>query len=298
MTLEEQVLSEKDPAKKAKLVTALARRFRIEMIDNLHDKQTGHWGGSSSACDVVTSLYFHRMKVDPKNPRMADRDRFVLSKGHASVMLYTILAHRGYFDPSILATFRTIDSKLQGHPCMNKTPGVDMSTGALGHGLSVGTGMALASRLSGKKFNTYVMVGEGCLNEGQSWEAIMAAAKYKPEGLVLMVDYNGVQLDGTSKDIMPLDPLGDKFKAFGWNVLPKVYDGHDTADIFKSFEDLDKTAAWPKAVIYKTNKGSGVSFMEGKNTWHGSPIDDESYAKARPELVAAYEAAMKAAGVN
>jgi transketolase len=229
---------------------------------------------------------------------MADRDRFVLSKGHASIMLYTILAHRGFFDPKTLSSFRCIDSDLQGHPCMHKTDGVDMSTGALGHGLSVGTGMALASRLSGKKFNTYVMVGEGCLNEGQSWEAIMSAAKYKPEGLVLMVDYNGVQLDGTSKDIMPMDPLADKFKAFNWNVLPKVYDGHDAADIFKSFEDLDKTAAWPKAVIYKTNKGSGVSFMEGKNTWHGSPIDDESYAKARPELVAAFEAAKKAAGVN
>ncbi|MFA6508609.1 MAG: transketolase, partial [Treponemataceae bacterium] len=161
MTLEEKTLSEKDPAKKAKLVTALARRFRVEMLDILHDKQTGHWGGSSSACDLVTALYFHRMKIDPKKPQMADRDRFVLSKGHASIMLYTVLAHRGFFDAKTLDTFRCIDSDLQGHPCMHKTAGVDMSTGALGHGLSVGTGMALASRISGKKFNTYVMVGEG-----------------------------------------------------------------------------------------------------------------------------------------
>jgi transketolase len=293
--LEEMTLAEKDPARKARLVKALSSRFRLEIFDILHEKQTGHWGGASSACDLVTALYFHRLRVDPKQPRSPDRDRFVLSKGHASMMLYTVLAHRGYFDPELLSTFRSVDSTLQGHPCMNKTPGVDMSTGALGHGLSVATGMALGARLSGRTYQTWVMVGEGCLNEGQSWEAIMTAAKYKPEGLTLMVDYNGVQLDGASKDIMPLDPLADKFKAFGWNVMPRVYDGHDTADIFKSFGDLDRASGWPKAAIYRTNKGSGVSFMEGKSVWHGSPIDEESFAKARPELRAALSAAIAAA---
>ena len=291
MTLEERTLSEKDPAEKAKLAAALANRFRVEMFDILHEKQTGHWGGAASACDLVTALYFHRLRIDPKDPRAPGRDRFVLSKGHASLLLYTVLAHRGYFGPSILSSFRSADSTLQGHPCMNKTPGVDMSTGALGHGLSVGTGMALAARLSGLRFGTYVMVGEGCLNEGQSWEAIMTAAKYRPEGLVLMVDANGVQLDGTSEDIMPIEPLAEKLRAFGWNVLPETYDGHDMGAIFRSFEDLDRSDAWPKAVIYRTVKGKGVSFMEGKNTWHGAPIDADSYAKGRPELTAAYDAA-------
>ena len=297
MTLEERTLSEKDTVRKARLTSALAKRFRLEMIDILHDKQTGHWGGASSACELVTALYFHRMKVYPNQPQAADRDRFVLSKGHASLLLYTVLAHRGYFDPVLLPTFRSIDSLLQGHPCMNKTPGVDMSTGALGHGLSVGTGMALAARLSGTGFRTYVMVGEGCLNEGQSWEAIMTAAKYKPEGLVLMVDYNGVQLDGTSEDIMPIAPLADKFRAFGWNLPGEIYDGHDMGAIFRSFDELDKVPAWPKALIYRTVKGKGVSFMEGKNTWHGSPVDDDSWGKARPELKAALDEALSAAGV-
>lgn len=292
MTLEERVLAESDSTRKAALAAALAARFRIEILDVLHRKQTGHWGGASSACEIVTALYFHRMKVDPRDPGAVCRDRFVLSKGHASMLLYTVLANRGYFDPSELSTFRDIDSRLQGHPCMNKTPGVDMSTGALGHGLSVGVGMALASRLSGSGYSTYVMVGEGCLNEGQSWEAIMSAAKFRPEGLHLLVDYNRVQLDGTSDAIMPLDPLEDKFRAFGWKVAGKRYKGNDMASVFSSFGDLDAMEGWPKVAIYDTVKGRGVSFMEGKNTWHGAPVDDGSYATARPELVAAYEAAL------
>ena len=292
MTLESRALSETDPERRAHFLSVLASRFRIEMIDILHRKQTGHWGGASSACELVTALYFHRLRIDPKNPRSADRDRFILSKGHASLLLYTVLAHRGYFDPALLETFRDVDSLLQGHPCMNKTPGVDMSTGALGHGISIGAGMALGARLSGKAYKTYVMVGEGCLDEGQSWEAIMTAAKYKPEGLTLLVDNNGVQLDGTSADIMPLEPLADKFKAFGWNVLPETRDGHDVNAIFQSFDELDTITGWPKVAIYRTVKGKGVSFMEGKNTWHGSPVDDTSYAAARPELVATFEAAL------
>ncbi|MFH2114222.1 MAG: transketolase [Spirochaetota bacterium] len=292
MTLEERILAEADPSRKIKLTAALAKRFRIEMLDILHDKQTGHWGGASSACELVTALYFHRMEVDALDPVAADRDRFVLSKGHASLLLYTVLAHRGFFDPSVLGSFRDIDSSLQGHPCMYRTAGVDMSTGALGHGISIGVGMALGSQLSGLGYQTNVMVGEGCLNEGQSWEAIMSAAKFKAPGLTLMVDYNGVQLDGTSADIMPMEPLSAKLAAFGWNVLPEPYDGNDMASVFRSFDALDSLDSWPKAVIYQTVKGKGVSFMEGKNTWHGSPVDDASYALARPELVAAFDAAM------
>ena len=219
-------------------------------------------------------------------------DRFVLSKGHASPLLYTVLAHRGYFPPPLLGSFRDLDSSLQGHPCMNKTPGVDMSTGALGHGISVGVGMALAARLKQKNFKTYVMVGEGCLDEGQSWEALMSAGKFKPWGLTLLVDNNDVQLDGTSREIMPLEPLGDKLRAFGWNVAPAPYDGNNMQDIFTSFEALDAMEFWPKAVLYKTAKGKGVSFMEGKSAWHGAPIDKDSYEAGRPELVSAFERAL------
>ncbi|OHD33224.1 MAG: transketolase [Spirochaetes bacterium GWC2_52_13] len=270
-------------------LAALAAGFRLEMFDVLHSRGTGHWGGASSAAEITTSLYFNRMNVDPSNPAWEDRDRFILSKGHASMNLYTILAYKGFFSPGDLPGFRTLGSHLQGHPSMKKTPGVDMSTGALGHGLSIGVGMALAARLSGKKHWTYVLSGEGCLNEGQTWEAAMMAAKYRPERLVYMIDYNGVQLDGTSDDIMPLNPLADKFKAFGWNVAPKLYDGHDMKSLLESYDWMDSDDVWPKAVIYQTVKGKGVSFMEGKSAWHGAPIDVDSYAKGRPELLADIE---------
>lgn len=167
-----------------------------------------------------------------------------------------------------------------------------MSTGALGHGISVGVGMALAARIHRKDYQTYVMVGEGCLDEGQSWEAIMSAAKFKPEGLTVLVDNNGVQLDGTSDEIMPISPLEDKFQAFGWNVLPKTYDGNNMDEILESFDALDRATSWPKVVVYRTVKGKGVSFMEGKNTWHGAPIDDTSFELAKPELEKAYKRAL------
>jgi transketolase len=281
------LLAETDPKRQAAMTAALARRFRVEMLDVLHSKGTGHWGGSASAAELLTALYFRRMKVDPARPRDPGRDRLVLSKGHASLLLYTVLAHRGFFSPDLLATFRDADSTLQGHPCMRKTPGVDMSTGALGHGLSVGLGMALAARLSGLPYWTYVVVGEGCLDEGQTWEAAMSAAKFRPERLVLLVDHNKVQLDGPSDEVMPLGSIAGKLEAFGWNVAPARYDGHDPAAILDSFRWLDGPGAWPKAVIYDTVKGKGVSFMEGTSKWHGSPVDDASYTAARPELLAA-----------
>ncbi|NCB00766.1 MAG: transketolase [Spirochaetia bacterium] len=270
----------------AKELAALAASFRLAMFDVLHDRGTGHWGGASSAAELTTALYFNRMNVKPADPQWEDRDRFILSKGHASMNLYTILANKGFFSTDDLPGFRTLGSHLQGHPSMVKTPGVDMSTGALGHGLSIGIGMSLASRLSGKKNWTYVMSGEGCLNEGQTWEAVMSGAKFRPERLVYMIDYNKVQLDGCCDEIMPLHPLADKFKAFGWNVAPKMYDGHDTQEILDSFAWMDSDDVWPKLVIYNTIKGKGVSFMEGKSAWHGAPIDDKSYASGRPELEA------------
>ena len=188
----------------------MAAAFRENMFTVLHERGTGHWGGSASSAELTTCLYFDRLNIDPKNPRWEDRDRFVLSKGHASVNLYTVLAARGFFPQEDVHSFRKLGSYLQGHPAMNKIPGVDMSTGALGHGISVAVGMALAAKLSGKNYKTYVMTGEGCLNEGQSWEALMFAAKEKIENLVLLIDYNKVQLDGTEDQIMPLEPLKEK----------------------------------------------------------------------------------------
>ncbi|MDR3247251.1 MAG: transketolase [Treponema sp.] len=271
-------------------LAALASSFRLEMFDVLHQRGTGHWGGSSSAAEIITALYFKRLRIDTKNPQWENRDRFVLSKGHATINLYTVLAHRGFFPAKELPEFRTLGSRLQGHPNM-KLPGVDFSTGALGHGLSLGAGIALAASLGGKTYNTYVLTGEGCLDEGQTWEAMLFAAKYKIRGLVFLLDNNKVQLDGTVRDILPLDPIPDKFRAFGWNLAPTAYDGNNTASILESFDWLDKSGeVWPKAIIYSTVKGKGVSFMEGKAAWHGAPIDKESYAKGRPELVADLEA--------
>jgi transketolase len=263
----------------------LAAAFRLEMFDILYKRQTGHWGGASSAAELITALYFNRITIKPEEPQWEDRDRFVLSKGHASVNLYTVLAHKGFFSPDELPGFRTLGSFLQGHPNMRTTPGVDFSTGALGHGVSVGTGMALAARLQNKNYLTYVMTGEGCLNEGQTWEALLFGAKCKCPGLVLLVDYNKVQLDGPSEEVLPLEPLSDKLKTFGWHLPQKQYNGHSMTEILESFAWLDSDKIWPKAIIYNTVKAKGVSFMEGKSQWHGAPIDNESYAKGRLELL-------------
>jgi len=281
----DDILAQTDIKTKAAMMQYLAQQCRIDVFDVLHEKGTGHWGGAASAAELLTTLYFHMMNVRPEQPDWPDRDRLVLSKGHASCMLYSVMANRGYFPIKEMSTFRDLNSRLQGHPCMNKTPGVEMSTGALGHGVSVGLGMALAAELSKKSYWSFVIVGEGCLNEGQSWEGIMAAAKFKPRRLVLMVDYNRVQLDGPCDKIMPLDPLPEKFSAFNWSLAPKVYDGHDVGEIIESWQWIYKQDNWPVAVIYQTHKGKGVSFMEDNHKWHGALIDDESYAKGRPELL-------------
>jgi transketolase len=279
------VIQEKDRKKKSAMVQFMAQEFRITVLDILHDKGTGHWGGASSAAEILAALYFDAMNVHPEDPAWPDRDRLVVSKGHASCMLYTVLANRGYFPPAELTTFRQLDSRLQGHPCMLTTPGVDMSTGSLGHGMSVALGMALAARLLRKKYWTYVILGDGCLNEGQTWEGIMAAAKFKPERFVALIDYNKVQLDGPSDVIMPMDPLPEKLKAFNWNVAPTIYDGNNAAEVLASLDWAKNQNQWPVAVIYKTHKGRGVSFMEDNAHWHGAPIDDDTHTKARQELV-------------
>ncbi len=282
----ERVLREPDRPKKAAQIQYLAQFFRLTVLDVLHDKGTGHWGGAASAAELLACLYFDAMQVRPEEPCDPDRDRLVLSKGHASCMLYTVLAHRGFFPVEELVTFRQLNSRLQGHPSMHVTPGVDMSTGSLGHGLSVALGMALSARVLGKSWWTYALLGDGDLNEGQTWEAVMAAAKFKPSRLVALIDYNKVQLDGPSDEIMPMDPLPEKLRAFHWNVAPEVYNGHSVPEIFASFEWIRRQQDWPAAVIYRTHKGRGVSFMEDNSYWHGAVIDDASYAKAREELMA------------
>ena len=282
----DRALGEQDRGRKAAQLQRLAQQFRIAVLDILHQKGTGHWGGAASAAELLVSLYFDALNVRPDEPLWADRDRLVVSKGHASCMLYTALAHRGFFPAGELSTFRQLNSRLQGHPCMYTTPGVDMSTGSLGHGVSVALGMALSARVLRKNWWSWVLIGDGDLNEGQTWEAIMAAAKFKPPRLVALVDYNKVQLDGPSDEIMPMDPLADKLRAFRWNVAPVVYDGHSVAGILESFEWIRRQQDWPAAVIYKTHKGRGVSFMEDNAYWHGAPIDDASHAKGRAELLA------------
>lgn len=279
------LLAETDLKKKAAMMQYLAQQCRIDVFDVLHEKGTGHWGGAASVAELLTTLYFHIMNVRPGEPNWPDRDRLVVSKGHASCMVYAVMGYKGYFPLEDLRTFRMLNSRLQGHPCMNKTPGVDMSTGVLGNGMSVALGMALAARIKKKNYWSFVLVGDGCLNEGQTWEGIMAAAKYKPERLILIVDYNKVQLDGPSDEIMPMDPLPDKLHAFNWNVTPRFYDGNSVTDILASWDWIQEQYNWPAAIIYKTIKGKGVSFMEGDHKWHSSPIDDESYIKGRIELV-------------
>lgn len=284
-----EIIFEKDSAKKARLIQYLAQKCRVEIFDIIHNLGSGHWGGSASGAEILCALYFHIMNIRPEDPAWAGRDRLVVSKGHAAPMLYAILAHRGYFPVEELKTLRRLNSRLQGHPCMKTTPGVEMSTGALGHGISVALGMALAARQNNKKYWSFVLTGEGCLNEGQSWEALMSAAKFKPSRFALLVDNNKVQLDGNSDDIMPLDSLIDKLMSFNLTVSQKIFDGHDVRDIFESWEWMQEHQESPVAVLYKTHKGKGVSFMEDNHKWHGAPIDMDSWKNGRPELITRLE---------
>lgn len=257
--------------------------FRMELIELLHSIQTGHPGGSLSLTEILTLLYFEKMRLDPNDPEWELRDRLVLSKGHAAPMLYIALAHRGYFPVDELKTLRQLNSRLQGHPCRHKLPGVELSTGPLGLGLSAGLGMALALKRKGDlDSRVYVILGDGECQEGAIWEAAMSANKFHAGNLIAILDNNGVQLDGTNDEVMPMGDIGAKFAMFGWRVIK--CDGHDISALSDALDEARIDRDMPTLIVAKTVKGKGVSFMEGKNTWHGSPISDDDYAVAMKEL--------------
>jgi len=247
----------------------IAKEIRKDIVTMLTESASGHPGGSLSAVEILTTLYFNEMNVDPSNPKNPKRDRFVLSKGHAAPVLYSTLVEKGFFERSELMKLRKIGSILQGHPNMNYVPGVDMSTGSLGQGISTAVGMALAGKLDNSEYRVYTLLGDGELQEGQVWEAAMSAAHYKLGNLTAFVDYNGLQIDGDISEVMNPNPIADKFAAFGWNVIV-LEDGHDLVAIKNSIEEAKKITNKPTVVVCKTIKGKGVSFMENQARWHGT----------------------------
>ena len=263
-----------------------ACKVRMGVIESTFGAKAGHPGGSLSAAEVFTYLYFKQMNIDPKNPKMEGRDRFVLSKGHTTPGLYATLANRGFFPVEDLPTFRHIDSYLQGHPNMNTVPGVDMSTGSLGQGVSVAVGMALGAKHTGKTNRVYSLLGDGEIQEGQVWEACMAAAHYKLDNLCIVVDNNGLQIDGNIADVMSPYPIVEKLEAFGFHVI--AVDGHDFDALEAAFNEAGATKGKPTAIVMKTVKGKGVSFMENDAGWHGKAPNAEEYAQAMAELKAQY----------
>jgi len=267
-----------------KQLMATACKVRMGIIEGTYGAKAGHPGGSLSATEAFTYLYFKEMNVDPKNPKWEDRDRFVLSKGHTAPGLYAALAHKGFFPVEDLPTLRHIGSYLQGHPNMNETPGVDMSTGSLGQGISAAAGMALAAKYQGKECRVYTLLGDGEIQEGQVWEACMFAAHYKLDNFCAIIDNNGLQIDGAVADVMSPYPIDEKLKAFGFEVT--VVDGHDFEQLEAAFAQAKATKGKPFAIIMKTVKGKGVSFMENNAGWHGKAPNDEEYAQAMAELKA------------
>lgn len=259
-----------------------ARRLRVEILKMLNSARSGHTGGSLSAIDVLTVLYFQQLRHDPSNPAWEERDRFVLSKGHAAPALYACLAQAGYFPIAELKTLRRLGSRLQGHPDMNKTPGVEVCTGSLGQGFSQAVGLALAGRLQGRDGRVYVLLGDGELQEGQVWEAAMAAAHYRLDNLCAIVDQNGLQIDGEVAKVMGVAPVGPKFLAFNWHVLE--VDGHDVRAIARAFEDARQTSGRPTLMVARTVKGKGVPFFEHKASYHGVPPSDDELAQALEHL--------------
>lgn len=260
----------------------IANNIRIDIIEQIHTAKSGHPGGALSCVDILTVLYFNQMNINPEQPKAKERDRFVLSKGHASAALYSTLANRGYFEKEELKTFRNINSNLQGHPDMNKVKGVDMTSGSLGQGLSVANGMAIASKLDKAGIRVYCLVGDGEIEEGQIWEAAMTASKYKLDNLCVIVDNNNLQIDGTIEEVMPSYPIDKKFESFGFNVIKT--DGHDIEMLIDSFNKAKQVKGRPTVIIAKTIKGKGVSFMENQVGWHGKAPNDEEYNKAIEEL--------------
>ena len=265
-----------------KQLMAAACKVRMNVIKGVHAAKAGHPGGSLSAADIFTYLYFKEMKIDPANPKWEDRDRFVLSKGHTAPGLYATLALRGFFPVDDLDTLRQIGSHLQGHPNMNETPGVDMSTGSLGQGISAAAGMALAAKYLKKDCRVYTLLGDGEIQEGQVWEAMMFAAHYKLDNLCVIIDNNGLQIDGKVSNVMSPYPIPEKLAAFGFEVVE--IDGHDFNQIEAAFAKARATKGKPFGIVMKTTKGKGVSYMEGQAGWHGKAPSDDEYAQALREL--------------
>ena len=260
-----------------------ANEVRKGIVTAVHGAKAGHPGGSLSAADIFTYLYFEEMNIDPKDPKKADRDRFVLSKGHTAPGLYSVLANRGYFPVEDLPTLRHLGSYLQGHPCMQETPGVDMSSGSLGQGISAAVGMAIAGKLDNKSYRVYTLLGDGEIQEGQVWEASMLAGHRKLDNLVVIVDNNGLQIDGRIEDVCSPYPIDKKFEAFNFHVI-NVDDGNDMDKLRAAFEEAKTVTGKPVAIITKTVKGKGVSFMENQAAWHGTAPNDEQYAIAMADL--------------
>ena len=267
-----------------KQLQILAAKVRMGIIESTHGAKAGHPGGSLSATEMFTYLYFKEMNIDPKNPKAENRDRFVLSKGHTAPGLYAALAHRGFFPVEDLPTLRHIDSYLQGHPNMNTVPGVDMSTGSLGQGISVAVGMALGAKHQGKDFRVYTLLGDGEIQEGQVWEACMAAAHYKLDNMVVIVDNNGLQIDGNIADVMSPYPIFDKLVAFGFHTI--AIDGHDFEAIESALNEAKTVKGQPTAILMSTIKGKDVSYMENDAGWHGKAPNDAEYEVAMTELKA------------
>ena len=259
-----------------------AKKIRKDIIEEVYNANSGHPGGSLSISDIMAVLYFNELRIDEKNPRWEERDRLVLSKGHCSPALYAALAERGFFDKEDLKSFRKIESNLQGHPDLNKVPGVDMTSGSLGQGLSIANGMAIAGKMDNKNYRVYTILGYGEIEEGQIWEAAMTANKYKLDNLCVIVDNNNLQIDGTIEEVMSSYPIDEKFKSFGFNVL--TIDGNNIEEILNGFEIAKQTKNKPTCIIAKTIKGKGVSFMENKAEWHGKAPNEEEYIQAMKDL--------------
>ncbi|MBO5349429.1 MAG: transketolase [Clostridia bacterium] len=266
----------------AQALENISKEIRRGIIEQVYNAQSGHPGGSLSCADILTVLYFNQMNINPKEPNAEGRDRLVLSKGHCSPALYATLARKGYFDKDLLSDFRKIGSNLQGHPDMNKVPGVDMSSGSLGQGLSVANGMALNSKLEESGYRVYCILGDGEIQEGQVWEAAMTASKYKLDNLCVIVDNNNLQIDGTIEDVKGLKNIEEKFESFGFNVI--TVNGNNIADLINAFDKAKMTKGKPTAIVAITTKGKGVSFMEDKAEWHGKAPNEEQYNIAMEEL--------------
>ncbi len=260
----------------------IAKKIRIGVVEAVYNGKSGHPGGSLSIADILSVLYFNEMNINPNNPKDENRDRFVLSKGHCSPALYSTLALKGFFNYNELLKFRNIESKLQGHPDMNKVPGVDMTTGSLGQGLSAANGMAIAGKMDKKSYRVYAILGDGEIEEGQVWEAAMTASKYKLDNLCVIVDNNNLQIDGTIEEVKSSYPIDEKFKSFGFEVIN--INGNEISEILQAFERARTIKNKPTAIIAKTTKGKGVSFMENQVGWHGKAPNEEQYNLAIEEL--------------